>query len=613
MADVGITASVGSVADAYDNAMAEAVISTFKKELVYRRVFRTREEVEFAIVEWINWYNERRLHSRSVMFRPVSMKRVGIVRTTIPTMLESNWFGLYETRGSSVNNSAYFNLVLIVLFAWALGLAFTPLRPGLRGTDRRVQLLVLPAVSGVTALIVGAIVWSEWLTNLPGLVRSRPRVWILLASSLVVGLVGVDWVLFRVAPRVSAWLYGRKVASRFGVHRLSAAIILVLFVAPTLGAGLMAKALNSHPQLRPREGETPGASSGIRGFSAVDLGGIPMGLVFDDARGGYITLADGRILHFDLSDEPARLTWKTVAAGLGHLRGIAVADGSLLVVEILKWPCEDPPAQARYCRGDVVAGGEVRIIRESSARVLRLVIREDGSLGTPVPVVEDLPVVSHQHAPNGLIARDGLLYLAIGNVDMLWREVERVEDAGHPRSELLGSILRFRPDGSAQRVFASGLRNVYGLAFSDQGELYGIDNDGPFLRGPDRAAWRGEEVLLVREGDHHGFPLEGSFSEGRLRTQNPLWLIDAKGSAGVEWAPRIGLQPGLIVGSCGELNYVRLTEDGQSAGREETVRTPVKHLGAIDGCTPIVSAGPGGRLLLGTTTGQLLFGRIVAD
>lgn len=63
LADSGITASVGSVADAYDNAMAEAVISTFKKELVYRRRFKTREEVEFAIVEWINWYNERRLHS----------------------------------------------------------------------------------------------------------------------------------------------------------------------------------------------------------------------------------------------------------------------------------------------------------------------------------------------------------------------------------------------------------------------------------------------------------------------------------------------------------------------------------------------------------------------
>jgi transposase InsO family protein len=63
LADVGITPSVGSVADAFDNAMAESVIGTFKEELIYRHVWPTREAVEFAVVEWINWYNHRRLHS----------------------------------------------------------------------------------------------------------------------------------------------------------------------------------------------------------------------------------------------------------------------------------------------------------------------------------------------------------------------------------------------------------------------------------------------------------------------------------------------------------------------------------------------------------------------
>jgi transposase InsO family protein len=63
LADLGVTASVGSVADSYDNAMAEALNGTFKAELIHRRTWRTRDQVEHAIVEWIAWYNHRRLHS----------------------------------------------------------------------------------------------------------------------------------------------------------------------------------------------------------------------------------------------------------------------------------------------------------------------------------------------------------------------------------------------------------------------------------------------------------------------------------------------------------------------------------------------------------------------
>ncbi|WP_433337571.1 IS3 family transposase [Spirillospora sp. CA-294931] len=63
LADLGVMASVGSVADSYDNAMAEALNGTFKAELIHRQTWRTRDQVECAIVEWIGWYNHRRLHS----------------------------------------------------------------------------------------------------------------------------------------------------------------------------------------------------------------------------------------------------------------------------------------------------------------------------------------------------------------------------------------------------------------------------------------------------------------------------------------------------------------------------------------------------------------------
>jgi putative transposase len=63
LAELGISPSVGSVADAYDNAMAESFVSSFKGELVERSRFRSRDEAELAAVEWIGWYNHRRLHS----------------------------------------------------------------------------------------------------------------------------------------------------------------------------------------------------------------------------------------------------------------------------------------------------------------------------------------------------------------------------------------------------------------------------------------------------------------------------------------------------------------------------------------------------------------------
>jgi transposase InsO family protein len=64
LSDVGIMPSVGTVADSYDNAMAEAVNGTFKAELIERRgPWKTRAQTEIAIYEWISWYNHARIHT----------------------------------------------------------------------------------------------------------------------------------------------------------------------------------------------------------------------------------------------------------------------------------------------------------------------------------------------------------------------------------------------------------------------------------------------------------------------------------------------------------------------------------------------------------------------
>jgi transposase InsO family protein len=60
--EAGIEPSVGSVGDSYDNALAETVIGLFKTEVIHRRgPWRSLEVVEYATLEWVDWYNTRRL------------------------------------------------------------------------------------------------------------------------------------------------------------------------------------------------------------------------------------------------------------------------------------------------------------------------------------------------------------------------------------------------------------------------------------------------------------------------------------------------------------------------------------------------------------------------
>jgi putative transposase len=62
LAEAGIEPSVGSVGDSYDNALAETVNGLFKTELVRRRgPWRSLEAIEFATLEWVDWFNNRRL------------------------------------------------------------------------------------------------------------------------------------------------------------------------------------------------------------------------------------------------------------------------------------------------------------------------------------------------------------------------------------------------------------------------------------------------------------------------------------------------------------------------------------------------------------------------
>jgi transposase InsO family protein len=66
----GIAASIGSIGDAFDNALAETTIGLFKTEVMARNnpfhpsPYRVLDDVEYATMEWVDWYNRARLHSR---------------------------------------------------------------------------------------------------------------------------------------------------------------------------------------------------------------------------------------------------------------------------------------------------------------------------------------------------------------------------------------------------------------------------------------------------------------------------------------------------------------------------------------------------------------------
>ncbi|KWZ58739.1 transposase [Burkholderia ubonensis] len=59
--DAGVEPSVGSVGDSYDNALAETINGLYKAEVIHRRSWRTLQAVELATLEWVHWYNHRRL------------------------------------------------------------------------------------------------------------------------------------------------------------------------------------------------------------------------------------------------------------------------------------------------------------------------------------------------------------------------------------------------------------------------------------------------------------------------------------------------------------------------------------------------------------------------
>jgi putative transposase len=87
--DHGVLGSIGSVGDAYDNALAESFVDTFKTELITDRVWRTKAQLELALVEYVGWFNSARLHSALGDRPPLEFERTELSETTDPRLAGS--------------------------------------------------------------------------------------------------------------------------------------------------------------------------------------------------------------------------------------------------------------------------------------------------------------------------------------------------------------------------------------------------------------------------------------------------------------------------------------------------------------------------------------------
>lgn len=452
--------------------------------------------------------------------------------------------------------------------------------------SRVYRVLVVPFVVGATGGAVLVILFASDTRTFLGQVDDRSAALGVAVAVVFVGIAIADFLVARTAPLVVRVLVRRR-----GARAGDVALALTLSVPTALAlfgiVRLDGRTLSGY------ELSQAGTSGGRAAVVAeYELPGQPMDLVFRSDSEGYFSFEDGRIARFVMPRSGAELELTVVATGLRSPRGIAIVGDALIVAELGPLPCEQRfPCKGENVGASSVEEGERRILRESNGRLQRFDIGSDGTLANRRVILGDLPVATSEHGVNAVTSgKDGRVYVSIGNLDRLFAASFTDAERARPNFDLLGAVVSLRPNGRDLRVVASGLRNVYDLAFDDAGSLYGVDNDGETRRG-----WRREEVLEIRMGGHYGYPYDGTFGPYTHRTAPPLWVLDTVGSAGIEWVRWAGRSK-LIVGSCTDVYAVELSDVGSAV----VVKYPwaVERLLSVPGCVTAVERVAAGRIAM---------------
>ena len=440
----------------------------------------------------------------------------------------------------AITSQGVFELFLV--FAYSFGV-YLLLSAGIRrweGTKVR-GVMVVPTGAGLIMVLALLFSYSGQSANLLRLlIDGVDRFWsIVLILAAIVGAIAVVDLLLNYVARITsaAAVFVARLVTRGAT---SPRWVLDMSMVPSLGVPIgifLVVAYNLSPQANISVSTSTLGSRFVL-EATYPLPAPPLALVFRTQNDGYIALDAGKIMRFELPPQPGGdLNLETVTEDVFQARGLAILNQTLFVTDTGLSPTTlNRPKSSTH------------------GSVLAFDILADGELQNKRTIVSDLPVAGTYRAVNGIVVGpDERLYVPIGNSF----KVTVAEE-----NPLLGTVVSFAPDGSEFEVFARGICNIYDLTFDEQGRLYGVDNDGQTARGFGR-----EEVLQIKHGAHYGHPYEGTYDLGKVRTDSPIWTLDeaAQGSAGIEWASRIGLGPGLLIGGP-HLTYIPLSEDQDGFG-----------------------------------------------
>ena len=250
---------------------------------------------------------------------------------------------------------------------------------------------------------------------------------------------------------------------------------------------------------------------------AFAVGGSLLAAAWLDERRMYLADREGRIRLLDVATGDV----ETLVDGLSWPRGLTALDGRLYVSELgntcqlireLSRDDEDPSG----CRVKRL-NREIDFLTQVSAQILSYAIDDSGYLSDRQVVLDKIIAVDSEHAPNGLVNDGEYVYVSIahpqGHSDAdgffmrYYDGLERLQI----RVDLMGVVVRFRPPHPGDRadieIYATGLRNVYGISIAPDGTIYGGDNDeadGLITEG------HREELNAIVSGGYYGHPAWGT-------------------------------------------------------------------------------------------------------
>ncbi len=225
----------------------------------------------------------------------------------------------------------------------------------------------------------------------------------------------------------------------------------------------------------------------------------------------YLADFEGRIRLLDVRTGVVTM----VLEGLSIPRGVTVLDGSLYVSEmgnvcrLVRQVLGEGGIGCKYEAGAT----DLEFLSRTSAQVLSYQIDDSGGLSNRQVVVDRIMAWERDHAPNGLVNDGEYVYVSIGHPqhvidpgNILITHADELKSHNR-RTELMGVVARFRPPDNEVEVYATGLRNTYGISIAPDGTIYGVDND---QKGGLATEGQLEELNAIVAGGFYGFPTYGT-------------------------------------------------------------------------------------------------------